>query len=91
MNYVHLPFRSPDSLTDEVFDRVRKILGDPERKPVFVHCGSANRVGAVWLVHRVLDDKVPLDRALKEAKKVGLRAPAYVDKAKDYIARHKKP
>lgn len=87
MEYVHLPFRAPATLTDEVFNQARKLLADKEKRPMLVHCASANRVGAVWLVHRVLDDGKSYDDALEEAKTVGLALSAYEEKAKDYIAR----
>jgi len=84
-----VPFREPDTLTDEVFDRVCTLLRDGEGKTL-LHCGSANRVGAVWMVHRVLVDKVPLDEARKEAAEVGLRTAEYEQKAIDYIKRKQK-
>ncbi len=90
IDFVQVPFRLPDSLTDKVFDKVRKLLKDHEQTPTLLHCGSANRVGAVWLAHRVLDEGVPLDQATKEARQVGLRTPAYLEKALDYIERHSK-
>ncbi|MEX2187479.1 MAG: protein tyrosine phosphatase family protein [Pirellulales bacterium] len=90
MEYVNVPFKSPSTLTDEVFDKTRKLFGDKEKRPLLVHCASANRVGAVWLAHRVLDGGKTYDEALKEAKTVGLKLPAYEEKAKDYIARMQK-
>jgi uncharacterized protein (TIGR01244 family) len=90
LEYVNVPFRAPATLTDEVFDKTRKLLGDKEKRPLLVHCASANRVGAVWLAHRVLDDGKSYDEALKEAKTVGLKLPAYEEKVKDYIARMQK-
>jgi uncharacterized protein (TIGR01244 family) len=91
MEYVNVPFKTPASLTDEVFDKVRKLLNDKAKRPLLVHCASANRVGAVWLAHRVLDGGKSYDEALKEAKTVGLKLPAFEAKAKDYIERmHKK-
>jgi len=87
MEYVNAPFRSPDGLTDEIFNTVRKHLNDREQHPVLLHCSSANRVGAIWLAHRVLDHKLSYDEALAEAKTVGLKLPAFADKAKDYISR----
>jgi uncharacterized protein (TIGR01244 family) len=87
MEYVNIPFKTPSTLTDEVFDKSRKLLGDKEKRPLLVHCSSANRVGAVWLAHRVLDGGKTYDEALKEAKTVGLKLPAYEEKAKDYIER----
>ena len=85
MNYHHLPISGPDDLTDEVFGKVRRILNDPKQRPVLVHCGSANRVGAVWVAHRVLDGGVSVEQAFQEAKEVGLRNPEMEAKAKAHI------
>lgn len=85
LEYHHIPFAAPDSLKDEIFDKSLKILSDKEKQPALLHCASANRVGAIWLVHRVLTDKVDYDKALKEAKEVGLKFPPYETKAKAYI------
>lgn len=85
--YHHLPFRAPETLKDEVFDQARKILSDKKNYPIMMHCASANRVGAVWLAYRVLDEQVPYEQALAEAKKVGLKSPDFEGKAKDYIGR----
>ena len=95
IEFIQVPFRKPDTLTDDVFDKVRKLLrgkgkGDKAATPTLLHCGSANRVGGVWLAYRVLDEGVPLDQAIKEAKTIGLRTPGYLEKAKDYIDRQKK-
>jgi uncharacterized protein (TIGR01244 family) len=87
--YVHIPFAGADEATDAVFDEARKQLKAANR-PILLHCGSANRVGAVWLPHRVLDAGLTWDAALVEAKTIGLRTPALEAKAKDYIERHKK-
>ena len=89
LTYHYLGFKTPDSLTDEVFDEVRALLNDPKKSPVMVHCASANRVGAVWLAHRVLDGGVAWEEALAEAKTVGLGSQAYEAKAQDYVARAK--
>ena len=87
--YVHIPFAGADEATDAVFDEARKQLKAAKR-PILLHCGTANRVGAVWLPHRVLDGGLTWDAALAEAKTIGLRTPALEAKAKDYIERHKK-
>jgi uncharacterized protein (TIGR01244 family) len=86
MEYVHHPWAGVEQLTDEVFDTYREILEDAE-KPLLLHCGSANRVGGVWIVWRVLDGGLDYDAAYLEAKQIGLRNEAYAEKAKDYIAR----
>ena len=54
-----------------------------------MHCASANRVGAVWLPYRVLDQNVPLEEALPQAQAIGLRSPEFIERAHDYIRRHR--
>ncbi len=89
LEYHHIPIAGPDSLTDENFDKLRKLLNEKEQRPMVLHCTAANRVGAVWLAHRVLDGGLTYDAALAEAKTVGLKTPALEAKAKDYIAKQK--
>jgi uncharacterized protein (TIGR01244 family) len=86
MDFQGVPFRAPETLTDEVFDQVCVLLKTGDGKTL-LHCGSANRVGAVWLVHRVLVDHVPLEKAQREAAAVGLSTAEYERKAIDYIQR----
>ncbi len=86
LNYLNPAWNGPDELTDEMFATYREILREGER-PMLLHCGSANRVGAVWLPYRVLDEGIEVEAALAEAKTVGLRSPAYEQKALDYIRR----
>lgn len=80
-------FREPNSLTDSIFDQSLKLLADSQKTPVMLQCGSANRVGAVWLAHRVLNDRLTVEQAQKEARTVGLRTAAYEEKALDHIKR----
>ena len=87
MEFTAIPFKSPDSLTDEVFQRVRETLSASQQKTL-LHCGSANRVGCVWLPYRVLDEGVALDAALAEARVIGLSSQVLEAKAIDYISRN---
>jgi uncharacterized protein (TIGR01244 family) len=84
--YVNIPIGKPDELTDAVFAQARKELQQAQ-KPLLLHCHSGNRVGAIWLAHRVLDDGIAWEPALAEAKEVGLKAPALESKARDYVER----
>jgi len=84
LHYVNIPFAAPAELTDAVFAKARETLFQAE-KPILLHCHSGNRVGAIWLAHRVLDDGLAYDAALAEAKEVGLKAPALEARAKEYI------
>ncbi len=85
LNYINIPFKAPEELTDAVFDRMRELLNQAER-PILVHCSSANRVGAVWIPWRVLDQGASLEEAVLEARTIGLRSPVYEQKARDYVA-----
>ena len=88
MKYVELPFQNDAELTDKIFEQSRKLLsqaGDDDG--VLLHCGSANRVGALWMVHRVMDGRMAIEEARNEAARVGLRNEAYEAKALDYLKR----
>src|ERR1051325_7337880 len=68
-----------------------KITDDPANRPVFIHCTAAIRVGAFWMIRRVLRDGWTVEAAEEEAKKVGLReAPHLTQFAKSYIAKYGK-
>ena len=75
LKYIHLPFNAamPDP---KVVDSFLAAVADKSNQPVFIHCGSANRVGGVWMIKRVLQDKWPIDRARAEAEAIGLQQPA---------------
>ncbi|MCZ6677451.1 MAG: protein tyrosine phosphatase family protein [Candidatus Poribacteria bacterium] len=89
MSYHNIGFRAPDTLTDQRFGELRSLLSESENQPILLHCGSANRVGAIWLAYRVLEGGLSDEAALAEAKTIGLRSKELEDKAKDYIERHK--
>jgi protein tyrosine/serine phosphatase len=61
---------------------------DKDNHPMLIHCGSANRVGAFWMIYRVVDQGWAEDKALDEAVKIGLTSPALKTFAHEYIAAH---
>lgn len=68
-----------------------KLTDEAENRPVFIHCTAAIRVGAFWIIRRVLRDGWTIEAAEEEAKKVGLRdAPHLTEFARAYIEKHKK-
>jgi len=83
LQYSNPGFDSAQTLDDGVFFRVRDLL--KRKEPVLVHCASANRVGAVWLAYRVLDDGVGYEQALAEAKQIGLKSEPLEERARRYI------
>jgi uncharacterized protein (TIGR01244 family) len=88
IDFASVPFATPETLTDDVFDKVRRLLRDNGARTVMLHCGTANRVGAVWAAYRAIDDGVDADAAISEAEDIGLRSTALKEKARDYIRRN---
>lgn len=86
MTYHNVPWNGPAELTPEIFQETRQLLRN-SKKPVLLHCSSANRVGAVWIPYRVLDMGAPLEQAVQEAKTIGLKSPVYEKKARQYVRR----
>ena len=71
--------------------RLPEALGPVDNLAVFIHCTAAIRVGAYWMIRRVLRDGMTYDAALEEARKIGFRdAPHLEQFARSYIAAHKK-
>lgn len=89
LKYVHVPF-SAGSPDPKVFDTVLATIADKSNQPVYLHCGSAQRVGSVWLAKRVLQDNYSIDKATNEAKAIGLSNPGLEKFALQYIADHRK-
>jgi uncharacterized protein (TIGR01244 family) len=89
LKYIHLPFHaaSPDS---KVVDSFLAAVSDTSNQPVFIHCGSANRVGGLWMIKRALRDGWDIPRAQAEAEAIGLSSPQLKAFATDYIKTHKR-
>ena len=75
LNYIHIPFNtaSPDAA---VVDTFIKAVTDKANQPAFIHCASANRAAALWMVKRIAVDKWDVERASTEAAALGLTNPA---------------
>ncbi len=89
LKYMHLPFdaAAPEPKVVETF---LAAVADKANQPVFIHCGSANRVGAVWMIKRVLQDGWAIDRARTEAQAIGLTSPQLDAFATKYISDHRR-
>lgn len=84
LRYIHIPMNSADP-QPAVVDRFLEAVQDPANSPVYIHCASANRVGAVWLVKRVVVDGWSVDKATEEAERIGLTNPKLKAFALDYL------
>ncbi len=89
LKYIHIPFNT-QQLDPKVIDNFLAAIADKSNQPAFVHCGSASRVGSVWLAKRVVQDGWSIEKATEEAKAIGLRGEPLEKFALDYIAAHKK-
>lgn len=89
LTYIHLPFDSsnPDP---KVVDRFLAAVSEEANQPVYIHCASANRVGAVWMIKRALKDGWEIDKARQEAEAIGLSNPQLKAFAAEYITTHRK-
>ena len=88
INYFHLPFNaaSPDPA---VVDSFLKTVTAPANQPAFVHCASANRAAAMWMIKRMQVDKWDADRAGAEAAALGLTNSALKTFVLEYVQAHK--
>ena len=57
-------------------DNFIKAVTDKKNQPAFIHCASANRAAALWLVKRIVVDQWDVERASTEAAALGLTNPA---------------
>jgi len=91
MTYFNIPvaFNAPDEL--DVDDFLKLTDEQLKKGPVFIHCAVGARVGAFWMIRRVMRDNWEFDKALEEANRIGLRNQAQlIEFAKDYIDKKKK-
>ena len=55
LRYFSIPVASAGPKDEQVVEFL-KLTDDPQNRPAFIHCASANRVGAFWMIRRVLRD-----------------------------------
>jgi len=86
LRYYHVPMNTakPDP---KVADEFIKVITSKEAAPAFIHCASANRASAMWLIKRIVVDKWEVDRAVTEAEALGLTNAALKDWAIQYARR----
>jgi uncharacterized protein (TIGR01244 family) len=75
LNFIHLPFNAsaPDPM---LVDKFIAVVTDPRNQPAFIHCASANRAAALWMVKRMVVDKWDTERASTEAVALGMTSAA---------------
>jgi protein tyrosine phosphatase (PTP) superfamily phosphohydrolase (DUF442 family) len=90
LRYFNIPIVFTDPKPEQATEFL-KLTDDPANQPAFIHCTAAIRVGAFWMIRRMLRDGYTFEQAEEEAKKVGLReAPHLTEFVKTYVAANKK-
>lgn len=90
LRYFNIPFVFGDPKEEQATEFL-KITDDPENRPAFIHCAAGIRVGALWMIRRVLRDGWTVEKAEQEAEKIGLRESPHLNEfARKYIEKHLK-
>lgn len=90
LKYYNIPVNYGNPTEADV-DEFLRLTDDPANRPMFIHCTAAIRVGAFWMIRRVLRDGMSVEAALEEARKVGLTQGPHLDEfAQQYIRTHQK-
>ena len=85
LHYTHLPLdtNNPDPAVVKVF---LTAVGDGANQPVYIHCNSATRAAALWMIGRVLKDGWEPEAASKEVELISPKPAVAVAFATAYIA-----
>ena len=70
MDYLQMPVGGSDGITFENAEKLDQLIGLYD-EPVLVHCGSANRVGALFALN-VFRETGDMDKALEAGRAAGL-------------------
>ena len=90
LRYFNIPFVFGDPKDEQATEFLR-ITDDPENRPAFIHCTAGIRVGAFWMIRRVLRDGWSIKDAEAEAEKVGLKDSPHLNEfARKYIEKYGK-
>jgi uncharacterized protein (TIGR01244 family) len=90
LRYFNIPVVFTDPKPEQVTEFL-KLTDDPANRPAFIHCTAAIRVGAFWMIRRVMRDGWTIEKAEEEARQVGLRESPHLNEfVRKYVAEHKK-
>ena len=90
LDYVHLAV-DPANLQPGVIDRFLAIASDPDRQPVYMHCGSGTRAAALWMIGRMQLDGLERKAALLEGQKIAAKPEAAEKFLDAYLAATAQP
>ena len=74
--------------TDEQVKMFLRLTDNARIYPAFIHCATANRAAALWMVRRAIVEGWSVEAAEKEAVQNGLTNEGLLKFAREYIASH---
>ena len=83
LHYTHLPF-DPTVANNVAETFIQQVRSKPNQ-PLYIHCNSATRAAALWLIFRVLEDGLDFDDARREVEGIAGRPDAAITFAKRYL------
>jgi uncharacterized protein (TIGR01244 family) len=89
LRYIHIPVDAASPGVESVETFIAAVT-NTANQPAYIHCASANRVGAFWLIKRVVVDGWDLPKSTEEAVAIGLTNESLKKFAIDYATAHKK-
>ncbi|HJZ68907.1 MAG TPA: protein tyrosine phosphatase family protein [Blastocatellia bacterium] len=84
LRFINIPVVTTAPKPEQVTEFINAVK-DKSNQPMLIHCGSANRVGAFWMIYRVVEQGWSEEKALEEAVKIGLTNPVLKSFAHEYI------
>jgi uncharacterized protein (TIGR01244 family) len=89
MEYLHIPV-SMKSMGPELVDQFRERFPDLP-KPVYAHCKSGKRAGAMVMMHMAVEQGMSGDQTLQKAKEMGFECdqPQLEQFVRQYVDSHK--
>lgn len=90
LKFVNLPLDAEEP-GPTVVDDFLSLIGNPANQPVYIHCNSATRAAALWMIGRVLKDGWQVDEASKEVELISTHPSKAIAFATAYLASQDKP
>ena len=89
MRYLHVPFVTAAPKNERVVEFIAAVK-EKKHFPMFVYCGSANRVAALWMIYRIIEQGWSEEQTLPEALKIGLTRPELKAFVQTYLEEHRR-
>ncbi len=83
MTYESIPFRG-NTVDVEHADALAKALSR-STEPTLLHCGSSNRVGAVWAIYLNYHKNVASEEAIRLGRLAGMTSSAVEDRVRQHL------